>query len=519
MELNYPFDPYDWSTITPLFEALNLAPVSQSNFADWLEEWNQLDIAVYDAWTELKRRSYSNTTDAAAEQAYLVYTREVFSTYLGLTNTLAARALTLQPEPPTPSHTQLWRRWQNQTTLFNPESLALQAELSELEGGYRGLMRRIEQQGGDSLAHWMEQRSALNELMLRMLNVRRELARMSGVSTFLAFHWRELNRLDWSIEECQQFHSAVEQIVVPIVKQLRAIPRKGTGWREVHDTTLLKNGVQRILANVHPAFGDIFGRMYPNYLDLGTRRGKAVTSEQWFFPRTGMPYLHVDSTNPATLLHESGHAIHAYLSFQAQQSLWNFAGPEEFQEFIAIGMDMLAWPYYEQKHDQLYNAAESIIGRQNVLRFYLEGMVHDVMEDAFEHWIYGQAPEDVTPEQIDMQWLQFKRRFKPWEDLETDQQVAMTGWQRWNWSLFRMPLYTIAYPVAIVGVCQLALQAQQSRTTAVDNYMTALAPGNTKTLPELFGIAGVTFPFTYQAVEEAAQFAYNQYLQLDDSQS
>ena len=88
----------------------------------------------------------------------------------------------------------------------------------------------------------------------------------------------------------------------------------------------------------------------------------------------------------------------------------------------------------------------------------------------------------------------------------------MTGWQRWNWSLFRLPLYTIAYPIAIVGVCQLGLHVQQDRTRAVDNYKAALSLGNTETLSELFRVADVTFPFTPQAVEAAVQFAHEQYL-------
>lgn len=351
-----------------------------------------------------------------------------------------------------------------------------------------------------------------------MLRLRRELARISGLPSFLAFRWRELNRLDFTIEECKNFHNAVEQTVVPLVAHLHASGKKAINWRAIHNTTLLRDGVERILACVDTTFADIFRKMHPDYLDLGQRIGKAYTSEQWFFPRTGMPYLHVASTNPATLLHESGHAIHAYLSFQAQQSLWNFVGPDEFQEFVAIGMDMLCWPYYEQDQDTLYTATESAIGRQDVLRYYFEAFTNDVMEDAFEHWVYGEAPEDVTPDHIDAKWLEFKRRFQPWEELSAYEQKAMTGWQRWNWSLFRMPLYTIAYPIAIVGVCHLARQAQHDRARTVENYKTTLALGNTRTLPELFRVAGVPFPFTQQAVEEAAQFAYDEYLMLDNVQ-
>src|SRR5262245_41996819 len=216
----YSFDPYDWTTITPLFLALIEASISQAGFADWLTRWNELDIAVYDAWTELKRRSYSNTTDQAAERAYQVFTREMFSTYLGLTNTLAARALALHPEPPTPAYRQLWRRWHNQTTLFHPDSLALQAKISELESSYRELTRHIERLPGNALSHWMARRTELNDLMLQLVKLRRALARTSGLPTFLAYRWRELNRLDYSIDECQSFHRVVEHLVVPLVAEL-----------------------------------------------------------------------------------------------------------------------------------------------------------------------------------------------------------------------------------------------------------------------------------------------------------
>jgi oligoendopeptidase F len=57
------------------------------------------------------------------------------------------------------------------------------------------------------------------------------------------------------------------------------------------------------------------------------------------------------------------------------------------------------------------------------------------------------------------------------------------------------------------------LQVQHDRNRAVDNYKAALSLGNTETLSELFRIAGVTFPFTREAVEAAVQFALEQYVQ------
>lgn len=39
-------------TITPSLEVLKDRPVSDDGFMDWLTQWNQLDIDVWDAYTQ-----------------------------------------------------------------------------------------------------------------------------------------------------------------------------------------------------------------------------------------------------------------------------------------------------------------------------------------------------------------------------------------------------------------------------------------------------------------------------------
>lgn len=506
MKSTYAFDPTEWATITPLFHALATVPIPPAGFMDWLDQWNQLDIAVWDAYTALKRPAYYDTTDHEAERVYQRYVQELYSTYLGLTNQLIRRALATQPAAPTPAYQQLWRRWQNQADLFHPDSLPIQAEISQLESSYREQMRQIEQLPGNAVTHWLEQRDAMNDLMLRLLELRRSLARISGQPTFLAYRWRELNRLGYSIEDCQSFHQMIEKTVVPLLVQMRANNKSRPAMPPIADQDRFKAGIARILNRVDPSFGAMFRAMDPDYLDFGSRPGKAVTSEQWFFPGAGMPYLHVASTNLAAVLHESGHAIHAYLSFQSQGSLWNFSGPEEFEEFAAVGMEMLCWPYYAQTQGGLYSAAESVVAHASVLHLELEGLASCVMQDAFEHWVYGAAPAAVTAAELDAKWLELKARFMPWELATMSAEEAMTGWQRWNWSLFRMPFYMITYPFATVGAYQLGRLAEGDRAGVIQNYKAALLLGNTCPLPELFRVAGLTFPFTQQSVDEAVQF-------------
>ena len=516
MELpNYSFDPYDWTTITPLLDELSDRPVTNEGFMDWLAKWNQLDIDLLDAYTQLKHPAYIDTNNHDAENTYQAYVKELYSTYVEYTNRLIVRALRLQPEPPTKTYQQLWRRWHNQTTLLNPESTPIQAEISRLENRYRTIMWQYNGTPDNPLTYWMDRRPELNELMLRLLKLRRTLAHKSGLPTYLAYRWRELNRLDYSIADCQAFHRAVERMVPAIAEFRSRIAVWKQPFPEVDDVDKLTEGTERMLGQVDPEFGDIFHAMRDGYLDLGRRPDKAVSNESWFFSRAGIPYIHVASGNTAAVLHESGHGFHDYLSFRAHGSLWNFNGPEVFQEFAATSMEMLCWPYYNRSQGGLYTAADTVLARQSMLLGFLGFCgVKCVMEDAFEHWVYGEAPEDVTPADLDAKWLELKQRFEPWDDDYASESEKMTGWQRNTFSLFRWPLYMITYSMAMVGTCQLARLAETDRAAAVQNYKTALAWGNTRSLPELFGGVGLTFPFTDQAVEEAIQFVFDQSLEV-----
>jgi oligoendopeptidase F len=504
----YPFNPLDWNTVIPGFTALLDAPVAAGEFATWLEQWNQLDIAVWDAYTALKRPAYFDTRDQAAAQAYSRYVQELFSTYLGLTNQLITRALMLQPKAPAPVYEQLWRRWRNQQTLFHPDNLPIQAEISGLESHYREIMNRVDAE--NPTGYWLDRRGELNALMLRLLELRRTLAHNSGLPTFLDYRWRELNRLDYTITDCQAFHQAIGRAVVPMVMRLGGAPSARPSMPEIGELTRLKAGVERILHQVDPEFGAVFHAMCDEYLDLGSRPGKANAVEEWFFPGAALPYLHVVTTNVGSILHESGHGMHDSLSFQAHRSMWNLNGPEEFQEFVATSMDLLSWPYYVQDQGGLFTPEETIQARQHVLGYYLDALVDCTLQDAFEHWVYGEAPDDVTPADLDTKWLELNRRFKPWAAIDGNSEEAKTGWQRWQWSLFRMPLYMITYPMAIVGACQFGRVVETDRPGAIRNYKMALAHGNTQTLPDLFRTVGLRFPFTQESVEEALQFVMAQ---------
>jgi oligoendopeptidase F len=204
-----------------------------------------------------------------------------------------------------------------------------------------------------------------------------------------------------------------------------------------------------------------------------------------------------------TLLHEFGHGYHDYRSLAHQKLLMNMGAPDEFNECAAMSMMMLCYPHLtaggysaEEAHRIMYD---------NLIRCLLD-IPSFVLHDAFEQWVYGEAPETVQPDDLDAKWLELSEQYRPDDDWRGQEEVRMTGWQRNTWSLFRMPFYMISYPLALLGAFQIWRNALANERQTVGQYKAALACGNTEALPKLFETAGVKFPLDPQVVEEITTF-------------
>ena len=66
------------------------------------------------------------------------------------------------------------------------------------------------------------------------------------------------------------------------------------------------------------------------------------------------------------------------------------------------------------------------------------------------------------------------------------------SWQR-QLHLFEVPFYYIEYGIAQLGAIGLWQQFKANQDQAINNYITALQLGGTRTLPELFEAAGLKF--------------------------
>jgi oligoendopeptidase F len=83
-------------------------------------------------------------------------------------------------------------------------------------------------------------------------------------------------------------------------------------------------------------------------------------------------------------------------------------------------------------------------------------------------------------------------------------------YRRWSWQrqlhLYEVPFYYIEYGIAQLGAIGLWKQFKENKEQAINNYMSALQLGGTRTLPELYKAAGLKFSFSPDYISELMLF-------------
>ena len=179
-----------------------------------------------------------------------------------------------------------------------------------------------------------------------------------------------------------------------------------------------------------------------------------------------------------------------------------------------MSMELLSAPYLGQRYGGFYDEA----GVRRALVQELEGIVlflpYMAVVDAFQHWVYSEAAEDITAGDLDATWSQLWDRFMPGVDYGGLQPEKETGWHR-KGHIFESPFYYIEYGLAQLGALQVWRNSlQHGNAKAVADYRSALALGYTRSLPELFQAAGARFAFDRQTVGELMALIQEQLVDL-----
>ena len=548
----YEIDAHDWDTVAPHFAALADEDLTAQGVGDWLLRWSEIEKELGEAGARAGRAKSEDTANQEAEAAYLHFVQDIIPKWTVAAQALKTKLLAVPGYEPDAEHKQFLRRLRSDADLFRAENVPLQAQLQTLANEYNkltgsmtatvngeemtlpqveGLLLDTDRAVRESAwravqERWLESRAPLDELYLKMLPLRRQLAKNAGLPDYRAYMWRAMKRFDYTPQDSLAFGDAIEAEVVPLAKRLLESRRRTLGietlrpWdlaadpenraplRPFADVAELEEGTARIFANVDPALGADFEKFRQGFLDLGSRKGKAPGGYCSFFPKTGLPYIFMNAVGTEgdvrTMLHEGGHAFHGLASSATQPLLWNRGAPMEFNEVASMAMELLALPYLEKEQGGFYTPEEANRARQEQLERIVMFLPYMAVVDGFQHWVYSEAPDDVTAADLDAQWDLLWTRFMggtDWSGLEAERQ---TGWHR-KLHIFTVPFYYVEYGLAQLGALQVWRNALADQADAVRRYRSALALGNTRPLPDLYAEAGARLAFDRETVGELAR--------------
>lgn len=542
-------DPHRWDSFAPYFTALQEYPLTQQNVHEWLTYWSDLSRLVWETVTWVYIEKSLDTTDVEKEQTFLDLINHVMPPAEMADQALKERLLALEPaDLGIPGMNLVLRNLRNEADLYREENIPLQTEVSKLDNEYdkiTGAMqanwddeeknlsqlavflkdknRDTRQKAWDVMsALWLGQRENLNQIYAKMLKLRQQIAANAGFSDYRAFAFRARGRFDYTPEDCAIFHNAIEAVAVPATRRILAKRRERLGYESIRpydwipersllvDTfdgaalqpyknqdELIQGGLN-MFNRLDVELGRYFATMAEEgLLDLDTRPGKALGGYCSALPVRRRPFIFMNGTgmhdDVQTLLHEAGHAFHAFETVQLPL-VWQMDAPMEFCEVASMSMELLAAPNLTQANGGFYTDTDAARARLEHLENIITFLPYMAVVDAFQHWVYTHPEEALDPANCDAAWDAQWQRFIPDMDWTGYEEVRRSGWHR-KPHIFGTPFYYIEYGMASVGAMQVWRNGRQDHNAALAAYRHALSLGGTQTLPALFAAAGAEFRF------------------------
>lgn len=541
---------WDWAQFQPYYDDLAGRELDAASVSPWLLDWTTITERVVEIGTRLRVATTQDTTDEAARASFQRYLADIQPQAQQADQTLKQKLLDSGLEPD--GMAVPLRRMRGEAEIFREANLPLIVEENQLgleynriagaqtvewDGEERTLTQmravfseddrdRREQAWQAIAARQLADRDALNDLWRKYMDLRGQMATNAGFDDYRALRWQQLARYDYTPQDCETFHAAIEEVVVPaatrVYERQRALlgvdtlrpwdldrdfvyPPARPALKPYDDIEDLERHAETIFQRVDPQLGEYFGIMRrEKMLDLGNRKGKGPGGYCTFFATRQRPFIFMNAagldSDVRTLLHEAGHAFHGFEAAKlpyAQQRRYTM----EFAEVASMAMELLSSPYWTQAEGGYYTEEEVVHARRGHLENILMFWPFMAVVDAFQHWVYTHHNEASDPAACDAQWRELWDRFLPGVDWSGLDDAKATGWQR-KLHIFRAPFYYVDYGLAQMGAVQVWRNARQDQAAAVADYKRALAMGGTGTLPELYAAAGAKFAFDSATMRE-----------------
>jgi oligoendopeptidase F len=537
-----------WDDVAPYFDDLAGRPLDPSTIEAWLAEWSRLEELVTEAASRAMIAYTIDTSDREKEADHLRFSTEVLPKMEERSVDLARRLV--ESGHSTPELATTLARFRTQIEIFRDENVPIFAELEEHSARYQRITGSImvKWEGVElPLPHlqpylkspdrtirerafraaslpYIERRDELATLFDRMYQLRMRAARNAGFANFRDYIFPAKFRFDYTPADCERFHEAIEQTATPAVERVMEARRKRLGldvlrpWdlavdpyrekplRPFTDASELVGKAQPVFERIDPLLGREFQTMIDEgLLDLESRKGKAPGGYCETLHFSGRPFIFMNAVglveDVMTLLHEAGHAFHAFAAHRLPL-IWQRHPGSEAAELASMSMELLATPHLTQPAGY-FTAQDARSAWLEHLEDVLLSLVHIASVDAFQTWIYTSGQGD-NADARDAAWLRIRSRFERGVDWSGLQQERVARWHR-QLHIFMYPFYYIEYGIAQLGAVQVWRNSLEDPVRAVARYREALSLGAVQTLPEIYRTAGARLTFDVDSIAELVQ--------------
>jgi oligoendopeptidase F len=542
-----------WDEIVPYFDDLLERSVTGESVEAWLRAWSRLEELVTEAAAQAMIAYTIDTSDADKEKDHLRFSTEILPKMEERSVELARRFVALGYTSPELATT--LARFRTSIEIFRDANIPLFSELEELSARYQRITgsMTVEWEGVErplpqlqpylkspdrevrerafraSTQPYIEERGALAGLFDRMYELRQRAARNAGFANYRDYIFPAKFRFDYTPADCERFHEAVERTVTPAVARVMEHRRQRLGldalrpWdlavdpyraaplRPFQTVEEFVGAARRVFDQVDPVLGAQFQTMIDErLLDLDSRKGKAPGGYCETLHFRGRPFIFMNAVglvdDVMTLLHEAGHAFHAFASHR-QPLIWQRHPGSEAAELASMSMELLAAPSlalptgYFTPEDHRRAWLEH-------LEDVLLSLIHIAGVDAFQTWIYTSA-DGADALARDEAWLRIRARFERGVDWTGLERERVARWYR-QLHIFMYPFYYIEYGIAQIGALQVWRNSLSDHRSAVARYREALALGAVRSLPDMYRAAGAKLSFDAALLGELVQLVEEQ---------
>ena len=543
---------WKWEQIKPFTDDLVQRRLATVTVNDWVMDWSDLSRLVSEIYARLRVATTVNTADQEAKHSFNDFLDRIHTPFQAVNQELKQKLLASGFQPK--EFEVPLRNMRIETQIYRQENLPLLAEERKLANEYDEIIgaQTVEWEGEEVTPTQLEpiyrnpdrsrrekawrlvmerkliDREKLNQLWVRLMQVRGQIAQNAGFPDYRAYRWLELLRLDYTPEDCMRFHRAIEQVAVPATRRMHGRRQKQLGLTALRPWDLnvdplgrdalkpyqtireLEDKASAIFHRVDPQLGGYFELMRSKgLLDLENRKGKAPGAYCSSYDMVKLPFIFENAVglheDVATLLHESGHAFHV---FEEAQLPYYHQLPVgiEFAEVASMAMELLASPYLPTSEGGFYSDKDASRARIEHLEEAVLFWPYMVVVDAFQHWVYENHLAASNPDNCDRKWAELWQRYMVGVDWSGLDDLMATGWQR-KPHIFEDAFYYVEYGLASLGAFQVWANARLDQPGAVAAYRKALALGGTVPLPKLYETAGAKLSFEKETLEKAVSLA------------